>query len=152
MVRDPGDGGLAVKSRIVLFLRLALAAVFLYAGLVKANSSHEFALALLPFTFVPPEWTMPLALALAFSELLAGVLLLLPGVSPIGGGLVCALCVLFISVLTWALANGIIVSCGCFGEEDAPSEWKMLVAIGRDILLLAAAVAVFLLPRVGKNT
>lgn len=141
-----------MKTMIVLCLRLPLAAVFLYAGIVKASSSHEFALALLPFTFVPPEWTMPLSLALAFSELLAGVLLLMPGVFPIGAGLVFALSVLFISVLSWALANGIIVSCGCFGAEETPSEWKMLVAIGRDVLLLAAAAAVIFLTRIGKNT
>ncbi len=141
-----------MKSAIILFLRLGLASVFIYAGAVKATSSHEFAIALVPFTIVPEGWTMPLALALAATELLAGILLLLPGVFPIGAGLVCALCLVFISVLTWALANGIIVSCGCFGADEAPSAGKMLSAVGRDIILLAAAFAIIFLPRIGKNT
>ncbi len=141
-----------MKSAIILFLRLGLASVFIYAGAVKATSSHEFAIALMPFTFVPEGWTMPLALALAATELFAGVLLLLRGVFPIGAGLICALCLLFISVLTWALANGIIVSCGCFGADEAPSAGKMLSAVGRDIALLAAALAIIFLPRIGKNT
>ena len=141
-----------MKQAILLCARLALAGVFLHAGAVKATSSHEFALALLPFTFVPQDWTMPLALTLAATELLAGVLLLLPRVFPAGAALVCALCVLFISVLTWALANGFIVSCGCFGTEEAPSAWKMLAAIGRDIAILIAAAAILLKARIGKNT
>ena len=141
-----------MKSVIMLFLRLGLASVFIYAGAVKATSSHQFALALMPFTFVPEEWTIPLAVALAATELLAGILLLLPTVFPIGAGLVCALCLVFISVLTWALASGIIVSCACFGTEEAPSAWKMLSAVGRDIVLLTAALAIIFLPRIGKNT
>lgn len=152
MVRGSSSGGFAVKSAISLLLRIALAAVFFYAGAVKASASQEFAMALLPFTFVPPQWTMPLALALAWTEILAAILLVLPRVFPLGAALVGALCLLFIGVLSWALWNGIIVSCGCFGADDSPSAWKMLLAIGRDIVLLGAAAGVFVLPRIGKNT
>ncbi len=141
-----------MKSAISLLLRIALAAVFFYAGAVKASASQEFAMALLPFTFVPTQWTMPLALALAWTEILAAILLVLPRVFPLGAALVGALCLLFIGVLSWALWNGIIVSCGCFGADDSPSAWKMLLAIGRDIVLLGAAAGVLVLPRIGKNT
>jgi putative oxidoreductase len=152
MVRGSSSGGFAVKSAVSLLLRIALAAVFFYAGAVKASASQEFAMALLPFTFVPTQWTMPLALALAWTEILAAILLLLPRVFPLGAVLVGGLCLLFIGVLSWALWNGIIVSCGCFGADDSPSAWKMLLAIGRDILLLGAAAGVLVLPRIGKNT
>jgi uncharacterized membrane protein YphA (DoxX/SURF4 family) len=152
MVRDPGSGGLEVRNAFLLCLRIALAGLFFYAGVVKAGSIQEFAIALLPFTFAPPEWTMPLALALAWIEILAAILLLLPRAFPLGAALVCALCLLFIGVLSWALWNGIIVSCGCFGADDSPSAWKMLLAIGRDILLLGAATTILALPRIGKNT
>jgi uncharacterized membrane protein YphA (DoxX/SURF4 family) len=152
MVRGSSSGGFAVKSAILLLLRIELAAVFFYAGAVKASASQEFAMALLPFTFVPPQWTMPLALALAWTEILAAILLLLPRVFPLGAVLVGGLCLLFIGVLSWALWNGIIVSCGCFGADDSPSAWKMLLAIGRDIVLLGAAAGVLVLPRIGKNT
>ena len=141
-----------MKSAISLLLRIALAAVFFYAGAVKASASQEFAMALLPFTFVPTQWTMPLALALAWTEILAAILLVLPRVFPLGAALVGALCLLFIGVLSWALWNGIIVSCGCFGADDSPSAWKMLLAIGRDILLLGAAAGILVLPRIEKNT
>jgi uncharacterized membrane protein YphA (DoxX/SURF4 family) len=151
MVRDSRCGGLEVRSAFLLCLRIALAGLFFYAGAVKAGASQEFAIALLPFTFVPPEWTIPLALALACMEILAAILLLLPRAFPLGAALVCALCLLFIAVLSWALWNGIIVSCGCFGGDESPSAWKMFLAIGRDIILLGAAT-ILLLPRIGKNT
>lgn len=152
MVCDPLGGGLEVRNTVLLCLRIALAGLFFYAGAVKAGSSQQFAMALLPFTFVPPDWTMPLALALAWIEILAAIFLLLPRIFPLGAALVCGLCVLFIGVLSWALWNGIIVSCGCFGADDSPSAWKMLLAIGRDILLLGAGGAILFLPRIGKNT
>lgn len=126
---------------ILLILRLALAAVFLYAGIVKAGASEGFVLALLPFTFIPPAWAEPFAILLAWTEITAGLLLLLPRVHPAGAILTILLCLVFISALTWALGNGIIVDCGCFGQDDAPSAGKMLAAIARDIVLLTAAAA-----------
>ena len=141
-----------MRNAVMLCLRVALAGLFLYAGAVKAGASQEFAIALMPFTFVPPDWTMPLALTLAWLEIIAAIFLLLPRVFPLGAALVGSLCVLFIGVLSWALSNGIIVSCSCFGSDDSPSAWKMLLAIGRDIFLLGAAVAILVLPRIGKNT
>jgi putative oxidoreductase len=141
-----------MRNAVMLCLRVALAGLFLYAGAVKAGASQEFAIALMPFTFVPPDWTMPLALTLAWLEIIAAIFLLLPRVFPLGAALVGSLCVLFIGVLSWALSNGIIVNCSCFGSDDSPSAWKMLLAIGRDILLLGAATAILVLPRIGKNT
>jgi putative oxidoreductase len=152
MVCDPERGGLEVRNAVLLCLRIALAGLFFYAGALKAGASQEFAMALLPFTFVPPEWTMPLALSLALVEILTAILLVLPRAFPLGAALVCALCLLFIGVISWALWNGIIVSCGCFGGDESPSAWKMLLAIGRDILLIGAATTILALHRIGKNT
>lgn len=126
--------------------------MFFYAGAVKASASQEFAFALLPFTFIPSGWTYPLAIALAWSEVLTAILLLLPRFYKIGALVVTFLCLVFISVLAWALLNGIIVSCNCFGGDEAPSATKMLFAIGRDILLLLSAIFLILPNRIRKNT
>jgi len=141
-----------VKAIVVLCIRLALAGVFFYAGVVKAGASQQFALTLLPFTFVPPEWTLPLAHGLACTEILAAILLLMPKFIDIGAGLICALCLLFLGVLSWALWNGIIVSCGCFGGDDPPSIAKMLLAMARDIIFLGTAIVILVLRRAGKIT
>jgi uncharacterized membrane protein YphA (DoxX/SURF4 family) len=125
-----------------LGLRLALGALFLYAGLIKAGASEEFALALIPFTFVPGGWGSYLAVGLAVTEILAGVLILLPRVYPLGALLILGLCAVFIVALTWALANGIIVDCACFGRDEAPSAEKMVMAVVRDVVIVMAAATV----------
>ncbi len=136
---------------MTLALRLILGITFLYAGIIKASASQAFAIALLPFTFIDSTWTGPLAMGLAWMEILAGVLVLAPRIYEAGAAMIAGLCLVFIAVLSWALWNGYIVSCGCFGEDMAPSAAKMLLAIGRDILLLVAAVAIMMIPRLRKN-
>lgn len=136
---------------MTLALRLILGITFLYAGIIKASASQAFAIALLPFTFIDSMWTGPLAVGLAWMEILAGVLVLAPRIYEAGAAMIAGLCLVFIAVLSWALWNGYIVSCGCFGEDMAPSAAKMLLTIGRDILLFAAAVAIVMIPRLRKN-
>ena len=136
---------------MTLALRLILGITFLYAGIIKASASQAFIVAHLPFTFIDSMWTGPLAIGLAWMEILAGALVLAPRIYEAGAAMIAGLCLVFIAVLSWALWNGYIVSCGCFGEDMAPSAAKMLLAIGRDILLFAAAVAIMVMPRLRKN-
>ena len=59
--------------------------------------------------------------------------------------MILALCILFATVLGWALANEIIVSCSCFGETEEPSALKMLISLVRDLLLAAGALIALLI-------
>ena len=108
-------------KRIILALRVLLASIFLYSGLIKASSSAQFAIALAPFTFLPETWIRPLSVLLPLCEIVAGLLILVSRTKQIGAGVIFALCIFFAAVLGWALANGIIVSCSCFGQDDEPS-------------------------------
>lgn len=125
-------------------LRILLGAVFLYAGIVKASDSRAFATALLPFTFVPGAWTGPLAIGLAWIEIISGALLLAPRVWTAGAAMVGGLSVVFMAVLGWAMANGIVVSCGCFGGDEPPTRAAMAMAMIRDAGILAGAAALLL--------
>ena len=140
-------------NKVLLALRVILSAVFLYAGLVKALSSAEFAVALLPFTFVPETWIGPIALLLPIVEVAAALLVLLPWTRRYGAGLILLLCAAFIIALGWAMANDIIVDCSCFGKDEEPSRAKMITAIVRDVGLAATAVVVLVVPakRRGKE-
>jgi len=123
----------------VALVRLVLGGIFLFAGAIKAGASEEFALALVPFSILPESWTGPFAVTLAWMEIAAGLLILLPRVHRIGSALILCLALLFIGVLTWALSNGLIVSCGCFGGDEPPSAAAMQMAIVRDVGIAAAA-------------
>jgi uncharacterized membrane protein YphA (DoxX/SURF4 family) len=140
----------AVK-RVALAIRLILAGIFLYSGLIKASGSAQFAIALAPFTFLPENSLRPLSILLPLCELAGGVLILVPRTKRLGAGVIFALCLLFAIVLGWALANGIIVSCSCFGEDEEPSAMKMGLALGRDLVLAGLAIGVFVLDRRNKS-
>ena len=131
-------------KRTVLALRVILAGIFLYSGLIKASSSAQFAIALAPFTFLPEMWIRPLSILLPLWEIIAGLLILISPTKHLGAGVIFVLCVLFATVLGWALANGIIVSCSCFGEDDQPSAMKMALALGRDLFLAGLALVIIL--------
>jgi uncharacterized membrane protein YphA (DoxX/SURF4 family) len=132
-----------VKQTVVV-LRVILAGIFLYSGLIKASSSAQFAIALAPFTFLPETWIRPLSILLPVWEIVAGLLILVSPTKHIGAGVIFALCILFATVLGWALANGIIVSCSCFGQDDQPPAMKMALALGRDLFLAGMALVIIL--------
>lgn len=133
---------------ISLIARLLLAGVFLYAGLVKASSSAQFANALIPFTFLGDQWLGPISRTLPLVEIAAAILILLPWTRRLGAAILLLLCLLFIAVLGWALANGIIVSCACFGQDETPSAAKMAMSLVRDAGLAALAAVVLIRPRI----
>ena len=134
-------------KQTAFLIRLALASVFLYSGLVKASASAQFAIALTPFTLIPQTWLGPLSILLPLLEIAGGALILAPRTKRIGAGLIFGLCLVFVTVLGWALANGIIVSCSCFGQDEQPSAAKMTLALVRDVLLAGLALAVLFLER-----
>lgn len=134
-------------KQIAFLIRLGLAGVFLYSGLVKASASAQFAIALTPFTLIPQTWLGPLSALLPLCEIAGGGLILAPRTKRIGAGLIFGLCLVFVTALGWALANGIIVSCSCFGQDEQPSAAKMTLALVRDVLLAGLALAVLFLER-----
>jgi uncharacterized membrane protein YphA (DoxX/SURF4 family) len=137
-----------MRRWIGVLVRVVLGGIFLYAGLIKASDSQQFALALVPFTFLPVDATGFLAVFIAWSEVVAGVLILLPRIYLLGAAMIAALCVVFIGVLSWALWNGIVIPCPCFGGDAPPSASAMVGVIMRDVVLLLAAGA---LPYLGKR-
>jgi len=144
----PAAPPMILRARSIVFaIRAVLGAIFLYAGIIKAGASEQFAMALVPFTFFPAAWIGTFAVVLAWTEITAGVLILLPRVHAVGTTLIALLSILFIATLAWALFNGLIVDCACFGADETPSAFKMFAAIARDALLLLLAVATLLLPR-----
>jgi uncharacterized membrane protein YphA (DoxX/SURF4 family) len=123
-------------------VRLFLAGIFLHSGLVKASSSAQFTLALAPFTVVPESWLRPLSILLPLAEIAAGVLMVMPRTKRLGACLILGLCLMFITALSWAMANGIVVSCSGFGEEEQPSLAKICLSLLRDTVIAALALLI----------
>ena len=105
--------------------------------------SAQFAIALAHSPLFPSLGFVPFGFS-AVCEIAGGLLILVSPTKHTGAGLILVLSLLFAMVLSWALANGIIVSCSCFGQDDQPSAMKMMLALGRDLFLAGLALVVIL--------
>jgi putative oxidoreductase len=127
---------------LVLALRLGLGAAFVYAGVIKIQDPSEFAINVASFSILPNALISPMALALPPFEIICGTLLII-GLwrrpAALGIGLLSAV---FLIAIAAALARGLTIDCGCFGS-GTPSRPRMWLDLGRDILLLAAALIVY---------
>ena len=120
--------------------RLLLGGVFVWAGAVKALDVPAFAGQVAAYQLLPYAWNYAVAATLPFVELLAGGALLLNFRIKPAALLLAVLNALFIVVLASVLVRGLNIDCGCFGPDAGTTP---LQALGRDLLLLALAVAVY---------
>lgn len=134
-----------LRRGLVTVVRLALGALFVVAGALKLRDPSGFASAIANYQILP-SLSPYLAAALPAAEIVAGLALM---VAPVAwrraGALVIALMMLAFTVAAAAaLARGLNVDCGCFGSA---SEAVTGLTVVRDLLLVAAAVAVLITDR-----
>lgn len=129
---------------LIVFLRLILAAVFLFAAVPKLLDPTSFARDIDNYRLLPDAAIGPLALALPAAEILVG-LALLTGLYARGAAVVCgAMLVGFAAGMIQAIVRGIDLDCGCFGHvAEAQVSWW---TVGRNATLLAFSVCVALGP------
>ena len=143
----PKGGGVAVNPLdrhcagiLWAIVRCGLAIVFIYAGLMKMREAASFAASVARFQILPDVLVNAIALGLPPLEILCGAALLAGSWKRQAAFGVALLCVIFLGALASAAARGIAVECTCFGAAEPEPIWKTLV---RDVVLLAAAVAVY---------
>lgn len=123
-------------------VRLVLAGIFIYSGVIKLISPAAFAEIIAGFGLLPDALVLPAAVILPLAELVAGVGL----VFAIRGSLaaITAMLVLFIAVLSYGIHLGLDIDCGCFGPEDPELAYKSLrSALVRDAVMMVAVAFVF---------
>jgi uncharacterized membrane protein YphA (DoxX/SURF4 family) len=120
--------------------RWALAALFLYAGIMKMSDPSAFGSAIAHFKILPAGLVNLVALGLPPFEILSALLLLVGPWKRLGAFNLLILCVIFLAALVSAAARGIELNCSCFGSAQGE---PLGVAIARDIVLLAVAAVVY---------
>lgn len=137
-----------MSQRIHAFLacavRVYLGIVFLMACVHKIAHPDQFAMDVATYQFLPVVLIHPFAIVLPWTELIAGVMLLVGWRVRSAALLVSLMMVSFMIALTWALTRELNISCGCFAsqamEQDPISWWTML----RDAVWLVMSVYVVL--------
>ena len=127
---------------LLIAIRLALGAAFVYAGAIKIQDPSEFAISVASLDLLPNLLISPMTLMLPPFEILTGALLIIGwGRRPAALGLTLLLAI-FLIAISAALARGLTIDCGCFGT-GTPSRAKMWLDLGRDFLLLGGALITY---------
>jgi putative oxidoreductase len=130
-------------SALLWLLRLGLGALLVASGALKLGDPAAFAAEIANYHLLPALSPL-LAVTLPPVELVLG-LALLAGPRPwLRAAALAATLVLtvFTVAVTSVVARGINVDCGCFGSAASP---VTLLTVLRDLALVAAAVAIYML-------
>ncbi|MQA76870.1 MAG: DoxX family membrane protein [Streptosporangiales bacterium] len=132
---------------VTLLLRLVLAGVLGYAGLLKVGDPLASTRAVRAYQLLPESVVKPVGYGLPFLEVALAVLLVVGLAVRVSGLLSGLLMLAFIIAIISVWVRGISIDCGCFGgggEVDA-SQTKYPQEILRDagLVLASAWLAVF---------
>jgi uncharacterized membrane protein YphA (DoxX/SURF4 family) len=119
-------------------VRLGLAALFIYAGVIKLLDPKGFARVVSSYDIVPEMLLPVVAIGLPLLEMVAGIGLLFD----IRGSLtvISGLLGLFVLVLGYGILKDLNVDCGCFGTEELAQQDSLRLALYRDLVLAGIIV------------
>jgi len=127
-------------TAFVSVVRILLGLLFVYSSADKVADPARFAVAVRAYELLPVSLTNLFALALAWAELIAGVMLVFGVYSRQAAGAVLLLLVMFIGAIAATMIRGFVVDCGCFSNEGGSQTGYWLLI--RNIFLCIAAVLV----------
>jgi len=131
-------GSLLASPWLYRGIRIALAVVFIYGGVIKLMDPHAFARTLSAYDLLPDPLLPVVAIGLPAVEFLAGLAL----VFDLRGSLatIAGLFVLFLAVLGYGILQHLDVDCGCFGAEELNKQDGLRLAFYRDLALVGIVV------------
>jgi uncharacterized membrane protein YphA (DoxX/SURF4 family) len=132
--------GLLKRKEVILLLRLIVGVTFVYASYDKALHPHAFAIAVRGYQIVPVNLSNLFALAIAWAELVAGILLIVGLFTRQAAGAVFLLLGMFVVALVIVVVKGMVIDCGCFSSEGGSQTGPFLIV--RNVLLMAVCVVI----------
>lgn len=127
-----------MNRSLLVALRFALGALFLWAAITKLPDMNAFAQDVANYRVLPAALVPYVAAAVVGIEMVASIALLIGLAVKPAAAIVTGLLSVFIVFLVQALLRGIDLRCGCFGGDEPASWWT----VARDLVMLAAAIVV----------
>ncbi len=115
-------------------VRFALAALFIYGGVIKLFDPRAFAATISSYNLVPEVLLPVAAIGLPIVEIIAGLALIFDLIW--GHHLITVLLALFVFVLGYGVLGDLNVDCGCFGAEELNKQAGLRRAFYRDLILI----------------
>lgn len=135
----------STSGRVLTWVRVALALVFLLAGSWKLADLEGFAEAIGKFGLLPDALVPASALLFALAEVLGALLLLVQ--RPLGLWLISGLLIVFMGALVYGIRLGLDIDCGCLGILESAASTSLKTALLRDIPLFMACIALLVQQR-----
>lgn len=126
----------------IFVLRIVIGTLFMISALPKIRHTYDFLGDVYGYELVGPKMGMLVAMVLPWAELLVGICLL--GSVFVGGALLVStgMGLMFTFVLSWAIYQGLDISCGCFGAGSHQIGYGTLV---RAVLITVFSLAAYCL-------
>ena len=150
-IESPGNAASFVVRRSAFDVRCILwrildftvAAIFIYAGVLKMLDPAQFAHDINNYRILP--WTLSVALAfyLPWLEILCGLGLLFRFLYRGALSILTVLIVVFTLATIAAKVRGLDITCGCFGH--ASQHWSLPAHLATNLGILAAVLVLFFL-------
>ena len=131
-------------GKVIAALRLTVAGIFLTAGVMKIwdfahmrPATPDFTLAIQHYELLPsPDLALLLAVYLPWLEVTAALALYARRLALGATAALLGMSTVFLAAIGSAWWRGLNIACGCFGKDEAPTDYRMLIL--RDLALLAA--------------
>ena len=131
-------------------VRFSLGSVFIYAGLSKLLDPKTFARVLSQYDLIPESLLAPVAIGLPALEFLAGLGLIFAIRGSLG--IIFGLLITFVIVLWYGILHNLNIDCGCFLPEEMKGYTSLWHSLYRDIVMIAAAIYLYVSYWVSGNT
>ena len=139
--RPPRGKSAVIRNRwLLLFLRIIVGGVFIWAGALKIADPLAFAQSIKNYQVFPNALAFLIAVVLPWVEVLSGAFLIIGLFKRSSALLISLLLVGFIGLVALALARGVDTSCGCFGSFSRRADLSLILT---DAVLLVFALVVF---------
>lgn len=109
---------LLTNKYLLLFFRLIVGFVFLYAGILKISDPEGFSYAINNYDLLPLILVNFFAIILPWIELVAGLFLIFGVSVKENSFIISVLLIVFILAIVISLGRGLNIECGCFGTSS----------------------------------
>lgn len=111
---------------LLLFLRLVLGFVFIYAGAEKISDPTGFSISISNYKLLPVYMVNFFAITLPWIEITAGIMLVFGVAVKENAFIINVMLLVFIVAISISLARGLSIDCGCFGKGDQIGIQKLI--------------------------
>jgi hypothetical protein len=130
------------NKKFLIFVRVALGALFIYSSMDKLANMPDFAKVIHNYKLLPVGLENLLAIFLPWLEFITGLCLVIGRFSKGASLIYSAFLCIFIIALSQALIRGLDISCGCFSVKPSTTS-EIWLRIIEDFVMLYFSVNLF---------